>query len=127
MKLIWLTLLIAYCALIYKLSAQPTLPVPGLFLHQDKLIHAMAYAIMGLLSFNYCRYIFKTLGATAAASLVFCTLYGISDEWHQAFVPGRDASLLDVLADIAGACLAIQIARHFQTVKAAQLSAKPPP
>ena len=117
MKLIWLTLLIAYCALIFKLSSQATLPVPGLFLHQDKLIHAIAYAIMGLLSFNYCRYLFTTLGATAAASLIFCTLYGISDEWHQSFVPGRDASLLDVLADIAGACLAIQVARYFQTAK----------
>jgi VanZ family protein len=28
--------------------------------------------------------------------------YAQSDEWHQSFVPGRDASLWDVLFDIAG-------------------------
>jgi VanZ family protein len=32
-------------------------------------------------------------------------LYGLSDEWHQLHVPGRDGSLADVLADGAGAVL----------------------
>lgn len=38
------------------------------------------------------------LGAWLAASL-----YGMSDEWHQSFVPGRDANWLDVWTDSAGA------------------------
>lgn len=32
--------------------------------------------------------------------------FSITDEWHQSFVPGREASWLDVAADGAGASLA---------------------
>ena len=33
--------------------------------------------------------------------------YGVIDEWHQAFVPGRYASMMDVALDGAGAGLAV--------------------
>lgn len=36
-------------------------------------------------------------------------LYGISDEYHQSFVPGRDVGALDVLADGVGGFLAVQV------------------
>ena len=32
-------------------------------------------------------------------TILIGTLYGISDEWHQSFVPGRDASFWDALFD----------------------------
>lgn len=45
------------------------------------------------------------------------TAYGVLDEFHQSFVPGRDTSALDVLADFVGATLAVMIIprlhRHF--------------
>ncbi|NJN14405.1 MAG: VanZ family protein [Planctomycetes bacterium] len=34
-------------------------------------------------------------------------LYGVSDELHQLYVPGRFASVTDVLLDVAGALLAL--------------------
>jgi len=37
-------------------------------------------------------------------------LFGLSDEWHQSFVPGRDASVSDWLADLAGAALGLALA-----------------
>ena len=37
-------------------------------------------------------------------------LFGISDEWHQSFVPGRDCSALDWLADAIGAKLGLALA-----------------
>lgn len=40
---------------------------------------------------------------------VSTTLYGISDEYHQSFVPGRDVSALDALADGVGGFLAAQM------------------
>jgi len=35
------------------------------------------------------------------------TLYGISDEWHQSYTPGRCPSAQDVLIDAAGALLGV--------------------
>jgi UDP-2,3-diacylglucosamine pyrophosphatase LpxH len=37
-------------------------------------------------------------------------LFGVSDEWHQSFVPGRDCSALDWLADAIGAKLGLALA-----------------
>ena len=38
---------------------------------------------------------------------MFCSLYAISDEVHQLFVPGRGAQVKDVFIDIAGAAVGI--------------------
>lgn len=40
---------------------------------------------------------------TSAAILAFVLLYAASDEWHQSFVPERDASVFDVITDVVGA------------------------
>jgi VanZ family protein len=32
--------------------------------------------------------------------------YGVTDEWHQSFVPGRSADAIDLVADAVGAGLA---------------------
>jgi len=41
------------------------------------------------------------------ASIAMATLYGLSDEIHQSFVPGREASGMDLLADFTGASLSV--------------------
>lgn len=35
--------------------------------------------------------------------VVICILYGVTDEWHQMYVPGRESSLVDLVANTAGA------------------------
>jgi VanZ family protein len=47
---------------------------------------------------------------TAAAAIVAAVVYGISDEFHQSFVPGRTSDAADVLADAIGATVAVGIA-----------------
>lgn len=45
-------------------------------------------------------------GRDMVLAMVVVALYGISDEFHQTFVPGRTATLLDILIDMAGALVA---------------------
>jgi len=42
-------------------------------------------------------------------TVCICLFYGISDELHQSFIPHRDQSLADVLADFIGAVCACLI------------------
>ncbi len=37
--------------------------------------------------------------------ILIATLYGVSDEIHQSFIPGRSPDIIDVLADLAGAAV----------------------
>lgn len=100
-------LLILYCGLIFTLSAQSAIPAPLLFPFQDKVIHALAYAVMGgLCCRTFSRFI-SAPGHKALVCLGFCSLYGLSDEFHQSFVPGRHADVFDWVADTFGATAGI--------------------
>jgi VanZ family protein len=93
---------------IYLLSAQPgdslSLPqLPGL----DKLAHMAAYGILALsILFAFSKSTKKNdVKRVVLLTVVWCLAYGITDEFHQAFVPGRSPSLLDLLADCIGAVM----------------------
>ena len=96
-----------YCLLIYWLSDQPVLPMPMVFSFQDKIQHLIAYFIMAVLAWRSFQIMVGSIRILAVVSVVFCSLYGVSDEWHQSFVPGRDVSALDWIADTLGAILAV--------------------
>jgi VanZ family protein len=92
---------IAYMGAIFYLSHQPSVPMPMRFPHQDKVFHFTAYFLMaGMLT-----HAFLNGGIKRRFWLAFlvAALYGITDEIHQSFVPGRDASFWDWLADACGA------------------------
>lgn len=94
--------LVLYCGLIFWLSSQETLPTPLLFTNQDKLHHFAAYFVLGLFSWRSFRHTRQRPIILAIASITFGSLYGLSDEWHQSFVPGRNSSAADWLADTTG-------------------------
>ena len=114
-KFINLTFLVLYCSFIFWLSSKPTLPAPMLFTHQDKIFHMGAYFIMGILAWRFFNDLFAKPIIVFLVSLCFSSIYGISDEWHQSYVPGREADILDWLADTLGAItalVAIQLTRR---------------
>jgi VanZ family protein len=65
----------------------------------------VAYLILSIL-FYWALYPFRSGKVDIRLiSIGLCFLYGISDEWHQSFVPGRMPDLLDIVNDVIGACL----------------------
>lgn len=101
------TLLIAYCGLIYYLSSQPALPAPMLFLHQDKIVHFGFYFILGLIAWRFFGDYIQPRAVLLVVSLSYCSSYGLLDEWHQSFVPGRSADVADWAFDTLGAAVAL--------------------
>lgn len=100
---------LVYCGVLFWLSSNsnPVQP-PHWFQHEDKVIHAGLYAVLALLvagwvnrgGFSWPSWL------KLAFPVLFALTYGISDEFHQWFVPNRTPDVLDVVADFAGALVA---------------------
>ena len=74
--------------------------------HADWLIHSVEYGVLGYLLSRALGSEGKYHGAKLWLWVLFLGVsYGIADEWHQRFVPMRDASLYDVIADSIGVAL----------------------
>jgi VanZ family protein len=102
----WLPPLILMASIFY-LSAQPDLPhapEPWLDTLLKKLGHASEFAVLFLLFFRAWRQSRATRRALGTAWLSTAA-YALSDEMHQAFVPGRHANWYDVVIDVSGALL----------------------
>ena len=77
----------------------------------DKDAHEFLYAGLALLILRAlagASWRNVTIGAGIAAVLLSAA-YGATDEFHQRFVPGRTADLLDLAADMAGAAAAVAV------------------
>jgi VanZ family protein len=93
--------------ILWILSSQSILPQPKGIFGIDKIQHLLAYmtlaCMIGLWPSRGCwknRPLMTTLIVTGAAAA-----YGILDEIHQSFVPGRDCNVWDWAADTIGAAL----------------------
>ncbi|HFQ81083.1 MAG TPA: teicoplanin resistance protein VanZ [Desulfobacterales bacterium] len=73
----------------------------------DKLYHALEYGTLAASVLFGLHPASRSLrpAAIAGLTILFCAAYGTSDEFHQIFVPLRDASLADIMADTSGAVL----------------------
>ncbi len=97
---------VSWAILIFYLSSQPSIDAPMLFPGQDKLFHLVVFGILGFLLMGTLQssqngYRQQQLWLVALVVM----LYGVSDEFHQHFVPGRSVDVYDVLADALGGLL----------------------
>ena len=102
-RIFWM-LTVSYMGLIFFLSSLHGFSLPELPKNSDKFIHTVAYMPLGFLFYmsliksGFGRYVF-------AFAMLLTVLYGVTDEFHQSFVPGRYATIGDVVADSIGALL----------------------
>lgn len=111
---IWWLLAIGWASTIYYMSSQSDVPEPGFWMppHADKIIHALLYALLAGVLYPALR--LSGAGRTRAAwvAMILASLYGATDEWHQASVMGRSADVWDWVADTVGANVTWLMARY---------------
>jgi VanZ family protein len=106
-------------ALIFTISSFEV-AVPGVHRlpFRDKAIHFVEYGVLAWLCARAAAQSWPSASTwrTFIFAVFVSTLYGLSDEVHQALVPGRSSELADVLADfigsVAGAGVATLLSRR---------------
>jgi len=100
------TLWVGYAGLIFYLSSQQLGPIlSGFPPNTDKLIHATEYAVFGVLTYlalGTSRRSWRGQWLHLVLAIAIGIAYGVSDEFHQSFVPTRDSDPRDVVADTIG-------------------------
>ena len=107
----WLPVII-WALVIFSFSSLPTKKVSDFYL-QDFLLkksaHVVEYAIFATLFYRALVAYGVFVKMAGGYSVIISMLYGVSDEFHQSFTPGREPRGRDVVFDTIGAVLAIYL------------------
>jgi VanZ family protein len=107
--LYWAPVLVYAAAIFYFSSlSKPDEELPAFVRDlSDKLLHVVEYGILGGLWYRAFRWASGPRIATSAVLLAVMagSIYGMTDEVHQAFVPMRETSVLDWIADTVGSLI----------------------
>jgi VanZ family protein len=102
---------LVYLGVIHAVSSVPGSELPAVI--DDRVAHFFEYFALAVLLYwavsAFDRAARRWLVCLTVVS--FAAAYGMLDELHQSFVPGRDSSLKDVAFDIAGASAAALLVR----------------
>ena len=102
---------VLYAGAIFYMSSQshPEEQLPSFLFKgvSDKVLHGVEYGILALLCYRAFRWAAGPAVAQQAVVLAIMTasVYGITDEVHQFFVPFRESDWQDWLADTIGAVI----------------------
>ena len=92
-------------ALIFCLSAQPSLPSPEerwLDFVFEKSAHTFEFAVLALLCLRALAIERSESWRSVGVAIVLAGLFAVSDEFHQLYVPGRSSDWSDLLFDLLG-------------------------
>lgn len=102
----------AYAFALFFVSSLPSEEIPvGMPYGADKVAHAAAYAILALL---VCRAAGDRGTGTLVLIALSCAAYGVFNEIHQAYVPGRYPSGWDAVANAVGASATVLLWPRFR-------------
>jgi len=99
-----------WMGVIFSFSEFPTKQAGGIYWVDfiiKKTAHVVEYGILTILSYR--AFLSKNVKHRNAAlwAILISVLYGVSDEFHQGFTPGREPHIRDVFFDTIGSLLAI--------------------
>jgi hypothetical protein len=92
----------AWMLLMFWLSSRSDLPEASLipdWVPLDKLAHTLLFAVLAALLY--------LAGLRAPLAILGAAVYGLTDEVHQMFVPGRSPDVRDWLADVLGGIIGV--------------------
>lgn len=108
-KLLWWTPAALHMSIITWFSHQPSWPDAAVG-HPDWFLHGAAFGLLALLCLLGASQATRLEGARPwVAALLVTVLAGALDEWHQSWIPGRDAAVADWMADCAGAVVSLTL------------------
>ncbi|QZT35357.1 VanZ family protein [Caldalkalibacillus thermarum TA2.A1] len=102
---------LVWMGVIFYLSSRTGEEIQSMFPMFERLDwgHFAAYFILGLAYWFALQAYKLNEWQRKGLAVLFSFLYGISDEIHQAFVPGRHPDPFDVVNDVIGATLAMVV------------------
>ena len=99
----WLpALFIISCS--FYLSSLPKIEKMPSFWNADKLVHCICFAGLAFWV-EFAVFSKEKITFSIIFAILFVCVYGIIDEIHQSFTPGRSASVFDWIADSLGAAI----------------------
>ena len=117
-KIFFGILLVVYSIVIFIFSSRPEIGVEQLFYGQDKVIHFLTYGIhafLCLLALSDKILLLKLFHYFL--TLAFSVSYGIFNEIYQYFIPEREFSFGDILANSLGIITFLVMVYIFQNKK----------
>ncbi|MGE5681258.1 MAG: VanZ family protein [Bacillota bacterium] len=101
--------LAAYWLILFAATTLPGNDVPNLGV-SDKIEHSVAYMVLSVLlclTYNFQNKVRILRQRPFVMTILTVTFYGLLDEIHQLFVPGRSCDARDLLADVLGASVGL--------------------
>jgi len=119
-KNFWRLATLAYMGLVYYSSSQ-AIRISGLDSNDYKIISSIVHILMygglaALAIISFYQSGFK-LKKSCLQGFLLAIVYGVTDEYHQSFVPGREMSFGDWLLDVFGSVLAVCFLIRLSTLR----------
>jgi len=104
---------VGWAVVVFGLSSIPGTRIPDVgFTFADKVAHIGVYGVLGALCYRALQRGGRPTGRPrrVLAAALLALAYGMTDEFHQMFVPNRSSELLDLAADLLGGTLGALVA-----------------
>ncbi|NLB42842.1 MAG: VanZ family protein [Clostridiales bacterium] len=99
----WMTRIVDSIAHIFNINTSDV----DLHLLVRKGAHLTEYAILGILLFVALCFTRRRLLSSTIIAFIIGAVYGVLDEFHQYYIPGRSCQISDMMIDASGVLLAV--------------------